>query len=133
MMDNLWGSGDPTQYLSDNYFAAYDDHNYVGFNPEVNPTQADYLAYSCNDDRGGNWPVIVGEWSMTVQNGQDSQFWPISDNLDFYQKWFNAQVRAYEKQDGWVFWSWKTNLGDPRWDYQGMYVLKRERGTADEV
>ena len=25
---------------------------------------------------------------------------------------------AYEKQDGWVFWSWKTDLDDYRWDYQ---------------
>lgn len=121
MMDALWGSGDPTQYLTDNYFAAYDDHNYVGYNGNIDPTPANYLAYSCADNRGGNSPVIVGEWSLTVSTAHqfDSDFWPISNNLQFYQNWFNAQVRVYEKQDGWIFWSWKTNLGDPRWDYQG--------------
>ena len=49
----------------------------------------------------------------------DSEFWPISNNLQFYQNWFAAQVQVYERQDGWIFWSWKTSgLNDPRWDYQ---------------
>lgn len=136
MMDALWGSGDPTQYLTDNHFAAYDDHNYVGFNGNVQPNPQAYLSYSCNDNRGGNYPVIVGEWSLTVNSAHqfDSDFWPISNNLQFYQNWFNAQVKVYEKQEGWIFWSWKTNLGDPRWDYQGKHSLFanfRQRNTDD--
>ena len=123
MMDAKWGSGDPTVSLpSGQYFAAYDDHNYVGFS-SVNPTPSSYLSYSCGDDRGGNWPVVVGEWSMVVASAQqfDSDFWPTNSgsNLGFYQKWFSAQARVYEKQDGWIYWTWKTSgLGDARWDYQ---------------
>ena len=38
--------------------------------------------------------------------------------MPFYTDWWSAQVQAYEMQDGWVFWTWKTDLGDYRWDYQ---------------
>ena len=24
---------------------------------------------------------------------------------------------AYEKQEGWIFWAWKAELGDYRWSY----------------
>lgn len=121
MMNNLWGSGDPTQYLTQNYFAAYDDHRYLKYASGITQTQAGYLSASCNDNRGGNWPTIVGEFSLSINDNYQftSAFWPIASNLAFYQNWFNAQVRAYEKQDGWIFWSWKTSgLNDPRWDYQ---------------
>jgi hypothetical protein len=121
MMNNRWGVGDPTQYLSNNYFAAYDDHRYIKYDPSVTVSQQGYLSASCNDDRGGNTPTIVGEWSLSVATAQqnDADFWPIANNLQFYQQWFAAQVRAYEKSDvdGWIFWSWKAQLGDPRWSY----------------
>jgi len=124
MMNNKWGSGDPTQYLTDIYFASYDDHRYLKWDPSVAVSQSGYVSASCNDDRGGNWPTVVGEWSLSVKDANqfDSQFWPIANNLAFYRNWFNAQVRAYEKQDGWIFWSWKTSgLNDPRWDYQSRF------------
>jgi hypothetical protein len=28
-MNELWGSGNPNQYLSNTYFMAYDDHRYL--------------------------------------------------------------------------------------------------------
>ncbi|CAF9929279.1 MAG: hypothetical protein GOMPHAMPRED_005357 [Gomphillus americanus] len=111
MMDNAWGSGDPTQYLSNNWEAAYDDHNYIGFSP-VSVVQADYLQAACNP-RGGNWPLIVGEWSMVVANSA----WPPQANVQFYKDFFARQARTYEKQLGWIYWTWKTDLNDPRWDY----------------
>lgn len=42
-------------------------------------------------------------------------------NKEFYTKWFAAQVHGYEKSTlGWVFWTWKTGLGDDyRWSYRG--------------
>lgn len=127
MMNSKWGSGDPTQYLTDNYFAAYDDHRYLKYDSSINPTQSNYIAASCADDRGGNWPTIVGEWSLSVNpdhENSDPAFYPVSNNKAFYTKWFNAQVHAYEKQDGWVFWSWKTSgLNDPRWDYQSKKII----------
>ncbi|KAL9593774.1 MAG: hypothetical protein Q9179_005702 [Wetmoreana sp. 5 TL-2023] len=73
MMNTKWGSGDPHQYLTDDYFAAYDDHRYLkwsndnGINsPGTGQTPVAYLKQSCHDDRGGNWPTIVGEWSLSV-------------------------------------------------------------------
>lgn len=121
MMNQKWGVGDPTQYLTDNRFAAYDDHRYLKYDPSVTVSQAGYLAASCKDDRGGNTPTIVGEWSLSVDTDheKDAQFWPIANNIDFYKKWFAAQVQAYEKSsvEGWIFWSWKAQLGDPRWSY----------------
>lgn len=35
MMDKLWGSGDPNQYLDDLYYAAYDDHRYLKWDTSV--------------------------------------------------------------------------------------------------
>lgn len=83
-----------------------------------------YLDYSCKDDRSGNWPVIVDEWSLSVNSDvEHTSDWDPNNsaNKDFYKKWFAAQVMAYEKGQaiGWVFWSWSTSgLNDPRWDYQ---------------
>ena len=61
----------------------------------------------------------MGEFSLSVDtNSQyDGEFWPIADNLAFYQSWFAAQAQCYERVDGWIFWSWKAQLGDPRWSY----------------
>jgi hypothetical protein len=118
MMNNLWGSGDPTQYLTDNYFAAYDDHRYLKWSG-IPTTQSSYISTSCNDNRGGNWPTIVGEFSLSVpDNVQWTSGWDPSTQQAFYRQWFAAQVMAYEKQSGWIFWSWKSQLGDYRWAYQ---------------
>lgn len=124
MMDTQWGSGTPQQNLPDQWFAAFDDHRYIKWS-STNPTRADYLYASCHDDRGGNYPVIVGEWSLSVA---DSAEWngelslTQSDAVSWYKKWWAAQVIAYEKQAGWIFWSWKANWiggrNDWRWAYQ---------------
>ena len=120
MMDQKWDSGDPKQFLTNLTFAAYDDHNYVKYTG-VAETKAAYLAHSCNDDRSGNSPVIVGEWSLSVANDiQWTNDWNPNTNVDWYKQWWAAQVMAYEKVQGWIFWTWKTSgsLNDPRWDYQ---------------
>ncbi|KAK5189842.1 hypothetical protein LTR96_009614 [Exophiala xenobiotica] len=123
LMDEKWGSGDPKQYLTDLYLAAYDDHNYVKY-AGVAETKDAYLQHSCSDDRSGNWPVFVGEWSLSVATDVEwtSDWDPTNDgNKDFYRKFWAAQVMSYEKTaQGWVFWTWKTtgSLNDPRWDYQ---------------
>jgi len=119
MMNNKWGSGDPTQYLTNNYFAAYDDHRYLKWDTSVAVSQSSYLSESCNDDRGGNTPTIVGEWSLSVPDDvQWTSAWDPSTQQAFYKQWFAAQVMDYEKQDGWIFWCWKSQLGDYRWAYQ---------------
>jgi len=123
MMNQLWGSGDPTQALtaSDKVFAAYDDHRYLKWDTSVAVTKEAYLTNSCTDGRGGDTPTIVGEFSLSVPD--DVQFtstWTPSGsaNTKFYIDWFAAQVMNYEQQLGWVFWTWKSQLGDYRWSYQ---------------
>ena len=121
-----WGSGDPHQYLTDDYFAAYDDHRYLKYDPTVGSTPAAYLQASCHDDRGGNSPTVVGEFSLSVATDlewTDPDFAPPDDHVEWYRQWFAAQIQAYERQDGWFFWSWKANYiagrNDWRWSYQG--------------
>ncbi|KAL3491054.1 glucan endo-1,6-beta-glucosidase B [Aspergillus germanicus] len=119
MMNAKWGSGDPTESLSDTYFAAYDDHRYLKWDTSVAVNKGNYITASCNDDRGGNTPTIVGEWSLSVpDNVQWTAEWEPEANKDFYARWFAAQVIAYEKQAGWVFWTWRADLGDYRWSYK---------------
>jgi hypothetical protein len=119
MMNNLWGSGDPTQYLTNNWFAAYDDHRYLKWS-DIGTSQSSYISTSCNDNRGGNSPTIVGEFSLSVPDSvQWTSDWNPNTQQAFYKKWFAAQAIAYEKQSGWVFWTWKSQLGDYRWSYKG--------------
>lgn len=123
MMDQSWGAGDPKAYLTDQYFAAYDNHRYLKWDTSVPVTYDGYISTSCNDNvaSDGDTPVIVGEWSISVSDAvESSSAWePWSGNNNaFYKKWWAAQVIAYEKQAGWIFWSWKAELGDYRWSYK---------------
>ncbi|KAL3456954.1 glycoside hydrolase superfamily [Aspergillus heterothallicus] len=130
MMNEKWGSGNPNEALSDLYFAAYDDHRYLKWDTSVAVNKDSYIAASCNDNRGGNTPTIVGEWSLSVPDEvQWTSEWDPSTNKDFYARWFAAQAIAYEKQLGWVFWTWRADLGDYRWSYKDAVdsgVIPRE-------
>jgi hypothetical protein len=68
---------------------------------------------ACTDNRvvDGQDLIIAGEWSMTSDVA-----W---QDADFFKKFFTAQQQLYEKPGmaGWVFWTWKTELDDPRWTY----------------
>ncbi|KAE8147222.1 putative glucan endo-1,6-beta-glucosidase B [Aspergillus avenaceus] len=119
MMDKLWGSGDPHEHLTDDYYAAYDNHRYIKWDANVRVSKDNYISTSCRDRVGSNWPLLVGEWSLGVpEDIQETPDWKPFSNKDFYKKWFAAQVMAYEKQQGWVFWTWKTQLGEFRWSYR---------------
>ena len=128
MQDKSFGSGDPTTDLSDQTYAAYDDHRYLKYaNPPIDENPPAYLQASCNDNPSdGESPLVVGEWSLSPPTDvQDTPTWAPDSNGDFYKKWWAAQVMSYERQQGWVFWSWKAELGDYRWSYQGtFYVLE---------
>jgi glucan endo-1,6-beta-glucosidase len=124
MMDKRWRSGDPNQALNDTSYAAYDSHTYLMFSKT--PVDKDtYIKTSCNDNRSGNQPTIVGEFSMGVpQQFAWTQEWTPKNpnNTEFYQKWFAALISEYEKQLGWCFWSWKAELDDYRWSYDGTWI-----------
>lgn len=129
MMDELWGSGDPNQYIDDLYYAAYDDHRYLKWDTSVDASHDSYISESCSDSRDSNTPTIVGEWSLAVPDDVESTSdWNPDSNTDFYGQWFAAQVHSYEQVQGWVFWTWKAQLGDYRWSYQGEFVLSLDIG-----
>lgn len=118
-MDKIWGAGDPHESLRDDYYAAYDDHRYLKW-ANVGGSHDSYISTSCNDQLDSNKPTIVGEWSLSVPDDvEHNDEWNPDKNQDFYKRWFAAQVTAYERQQGWVFWTWKSQLGDLRWSYQG--------------
>ncbi|TVY37118.1 Glucan endo-1,6-beta-glucosidase [Lachnellula subtilissima] len=121
-MNALWGSGDPNQYMSNTNFMAYDDHRYIKWDSSVAVSQAAYLSDSCNNNRNSDneTPTIVGEFSLSVPDDvQWTSGWEPSSNTAFYTQWFAAQVLSYEKNtNGWIFWTWKSQLGDYRWSYQ---------------
>ncbi|KAJ5591475.1 glucan endo-1-6-beta-glucosidase B [Penicillium hispanicum] len=121
MMDKSWGSGNPTEYLNDTYYAAYDSHRYLKYVSSIPVTHDSYLNASCNYDptADGETPIIVGEWSLSPPDDvQASADWAPSSNVDFYKKWFAAQVHGYEKAQGWLFWTWRAQLDDYRWSYK---------------
>lgn len=122
-MDKNWGSGDPTEAVDNLYYAAYDDHRYLKW-ANVDASHDSYISTSCSDSLDSNTPNIVGEWSLAVADDiESSADWDPDSNTEFYARWFAAQITAYERQQGWVFWTWKAQLGDYRWSYQGLFSL----------
>ena len=121
-MSKDWGAGEPTQSLSTTQNTAYDDHRYIKWANNQQQTKDAYKQTSCNDNRGGEpGPTVVGEWSLSApldQSQQSSPDWDPSQNKQWYAGWFAAQVVSYAEQYGWIYWTWKTQLNDPRWDYQ---------------
>lgn len=122
VMDKAWGSGDPTEFIDDLYYTAYDGHIYLKW--AGIKTKDAYINTSCSDLLDNLSPTIVGEWSLSVadETGWDSDWNPAS-NTDFYKRWFAAQATTYEKRLGWIFWTWKAELGDYRWSYKGLSSL----------
>ncbi|KAF2195249.1 glycoside hydrolase family 5 protein, partial [Zopfia rhizophila CBS 207.26] len=122
-MDKAWGAGNPKDVAKDKPGIAYDNHRYLKWAP-IEHSKASYIKTSCQDSfgDGGNTPVIIGEWSLAVKDELErTPEWDPANaaNKAFYTQWWAAQVQAYEKQMGWVFWSWKTQLGnDWRWTYK---------------
>ncbi|KAF3010966.1 hypothetical protein E8E13_010476 [Curvularia kusanoi] len=142
-MDSTWGAGNPRQNLpQDASNLAFDNHRYLTYSPTP-ATKNDYLRASCGDEFPSdtdNKPLVIGEWSLAIKQEAEwsDEFSPIKEeNHEWYRQWWAAQVRAYEKQKGWVFWSWKAELGgDWRWSYQGAVeagIVPKEFGRVAEL
>ncbi|KAI0805060.1 glycoside hydrolase family 5 protein [Xylaria sp. FL0064] len=114
-MSSKWSSGDPRSNaaVAADSLTGFDDHNYIGFGVSDNSNQDALMQSACRDSRvvSGESFEITGEWSMT--SGVD---W---SNADFFKKFWTAQQQLYEKPGmaGWIYWTWKTELNDPRWTY----------------
>ncbi|KAK6358098.1 hypothetical protein TWF730_007453 [Orbilia blumenaviensis] len=125
-MDEMWGSGNPNQavkeVVEEGEMMSYDYHKYVKWDTSVTPTRESYMKYSCTAELGCKKPLVVGEWSLSVPDDlQESEMFKIdgADAVEWFGKWFVAQQQMYERSGlGWVFWNWKTELGDWRWGYR---------------
>ncbi|KAH6879420.1 beta-1,6-glucanase [Thelonectria olida] len=122
-MSSKWDSGDArtNSAVKNDPMAAFDDHNYIGFAlGNNNGDQYSLMHSACSDSRvvSGQDFAITGEWSMT-----SNVDWK---NGAFFTKFFTAQQQLYEKpgMNGWVYWTWKTELNDPRWTYSYATYLK---------
>lgn len=142
-MDSTWGAGNPRASLpTDATDLAFDNHRYLTYS-STPATRIDYLSTSCSDafpSTDDNKPLVIGEWSLAIKQEKEwsDEFSPLrEENHDWYRQWWAAQVRAYEKEKGWVFWSWKTELGgDWRWSYSGAVeagIIPKEIGGIDEM
>lgn len=141
MMDSTWGAGNPRQNLTQNATQlAFDNHRYLTYS-STPATKVDYLNASCNDTFASadhNKPLVIGEWSLAIKQEKEwsDEFSPIKqENHDWYRQWWAAQVQAYEREKGHIFWSWKTELGgDWRWSYSAAVeagiIPKKQFGKA---
>ncbi|BBN01800.1 glucan endo-1,6-beta-glucosidase [Marchantia polymorpha subsp. ruderalis] len=136
MMDTRWGEGNPKQHWgSSPYFALYDDHKYLHWDNGVPATRRDYMYHSCYDDVGtgsnsNDKPLIVGEWSLSPRDEDNSEFdINRSDAVEFYKNWFAAQLKDYEKSRGWMFWTWKVNWINGRFDFRWGYQQSVQAGV----
>ncbi|KAI0442763.1 beta-1,6-glucanase [Xylaria telfairii] len=114
-MSSKWSSGNPrsNSAVAADSLTGFDDHNYIGFGVSNNGDRTALMQSACRDSRvvGGENFDITGEWSMT--SGVEWQ------DAAFFKKFWTAQQQLYEKPGmaGWIYWTWKTELNDPRWTY----------------
>ncbi|KAF1931745.1 glycoside hydrolase family 5 protein [Didymella exigua CBS 183.55] len=143
MMDSTWGAGNPRRNMPKGaHGLGFDNHRYLTYS-NVPVTKKDYMNASCSDtfpSPVGKKSLVVGEWSLAIKQEKEwsDEFSPLNEkNHDWYTRWWAAQVRAYEKQKGWVFWSWKTELGgDWRWSYQAAVeagIIPKDFGKLEEL
>ncbi|KAK8036289.1 glycoside hydrolase family 5 [Apiospora rasikravindrae] len=127
-MSAKWDAGNPRtgSSVANGFATAFDDHNYIGFALQNTGDQYKLMHLACTDSRlvDGEDFRITGEWSMT--SGAD---W---HDAAFFKKFFTAQQQLYEKpgMNGWIFWTWKTELNDPRWTYSYATYLNYIPTTA---
>ncbi|TID20522.1 glycoside hydrolase family 5 protein [Venturia nashicola] len=124
-MSKSWRAGDPQANLPSNASSIwFDSHRYVKWDTSVALNQTAYINASCTEDLSvpGETNLVIGEWSLSVANDvENTPAWGVRNSTAhyaFYEQWFKAQTIAYEKQAGWIFWSWKAELGDWRWSYR---------------
>jgi glucan endo-1,6-beta-glucosidase len=145
-MSEAWGAGDPTSALpAETGPLGFDDHRYLKWDTSVVRTREGYIQAACSDNRGGD-DVLVGEWSISVADDvEHSPEFSIDADanngaVDWYRRFWAAQVTAYERSGGWVFWTWRCNwIGardEWRWCYQSAVaagVIPEDAGSAASI
>lgn len=133
-----WGSGNPRQNLTSTTRAFFDTHRYLSFDARLLGTRSAYLSAACADDMGSD--VFVGEWSLSVNSTlkNTAEFAPRGQEAWYRDYWAaQAQAQAFERSDGWFFWSWKCDgTDDWRWCYKAAVaagVIPEDAGAADSL
>ncbi|KAJ8518078.1 hypothetical protein ONZ45_g4797 [Pleurotus djamor] len=117
---------------------AYDNHLYYSFGGVADANPDAYLTSICNLNRVEadaallNTPLWFGEWALSTQ---------FAATDGFLRQWADAQKLAYNKGQGWIFWSFKIEksplAGDMarQWSYtEGVrrgYLTRDPRAFND--
>jgi hypothetical protein len=87
----------------------------------------------------------MGEWSLAVaEDVENNDEFSIRDasqeQIEWYRGWWAAQVQAFERSGGWVFWTWKCDwiggFDEWRWCYKSAIAagaIPRDAGSAAEI
>ncbi|KAH3681846.1 hypothetical protein WICPIJ_007151 [Wickerhamomyces pijperi] len=63
--------------------------------------------------------TIAGAYIGSCEGSQDITTWS-EDKKDTYRRYIEAQLDAFEKRGGWIFWAWKTETA-LEWDFQKLF------------
>jgi hypothetical protein len=99
--------------------AFFDAHRYLSFDNRITPmNKKGYITTACKDNMGQN--VVVGEWSLSVNSTlKNTDEFRYQGQETWYRAYWAAQAQAFERSDGWIFWSWKCDgTEDWRWCYK---------------
>jgi glucan endo-1,6-beta-glucosidase len=104
-------------------FVSFDDHRYYKWDTSVPTSKDGYINAACSDNRGD---AIIGEWSISVADSVESNDeFGIRDRpeqAEWYRNFWAAQVQAFERSNGWIFWTYKCNwiggMDEYRWCYE---------------
>ena len=84
----------------------------------------------------GEWSIAVSE---AVENNGDFSIRNGGD-IDWYRSFWAAQVVAFERSGGWVYWTWKCNwiggYNEWRWCYTSALeagVIPADAGSAASI
>jgi len=108
----------------------------------VAKTKEGYIGAACGDRREDG--VIVGEWSISVADDVESNdefgIRGRPEQAAWYKGFWAAQVQAFEKSAGWVFWTWKCNwingFDEWRWCYKSAVAagaIPDDAGSAASI
>ncbi|KAH7311607.1 glycoside hydrolase superfamily [Stachybotrys elegans] len=118
-MGTSWGAGNPREYLPSTEMAFFDAHRYLSFDNSITPMNKNgYITTACQDHMGQD--VVVGEWSLSVNSTlRNTAEFRYQGQETWYRAYWAAQAEAFERSDGWLFWSWKCDgTEDWRWCYK---------------
>ena len=88
-------------------------------------------------------PVLTDTRSLSVntdvENNDEFAIRDRPDQVEWYRSYWAAQVQAFEKSGGWVFWTWKCNwiggYDEWRWCYQAAVAagaIPEDAGSSGE-